>query len=223
MKVISILLCLTAALLAGCAIASAQKEQLPGESRHEAKVLRLGGEVIATDVRNGQRKLHAGDSVRPNDLLKTGLNSFIDLKLQGTFLRITPDTQVGIDRIAKQNGNLDIQLDLRRGRIICAIEELTASSKYEVKTSVGICGARADNTVFDVTDRGRLRCGSGTVVAVFIISGRPIPALTIHSQQMCAPPTQPDSTLISNIDDESFRYFLNEIQDLRSSRTRKMD
>jgi len=133
-----------------------------------------------------------GDFLGANAAIKTASDSTADLFLgdNGPVVRVTQDTQLGIDKLSLENTGIDkvieTQLDLRSGRILGSVKKMAAASKYEVKTPVGVAGIRGTEYIIDA--RGKVSIVTGSAVVVYVIDGVILPPKNVGEGQTITPP-----------------------------------
>ena len=146
-----------------------------------------GSAQVSLDKGQTWKSAKVGMSLNEKSLVKTAPSAQVDLFLgdNGPVVRVTEDTTLGIDKLDMENTGvekiIETQLDLKNGRILGNVKKLAASSKYEVKTPVGVAAIRG--TEYDIRSDGRISVVSGTVVLV-IISATGVPStITINAGQ----------------------------------------
>lgn len=112
------------------------------------------------------KDVHAGDTIRTDD---TGMVT-LQLGSHGGTVRLMPNTTLVIDRLSEESTGaervVDVQLDLKGGRILGNVSKLSAASKYEIKTPNAVFGVKG--TKYDITHAGCVIVVEGTVVAVCV-------------------------------------------------------
>jgi hypothetical protein len=133
-----------------------------------------------------------GDFLGANAAIKTASDSTADLFLgdNGPVVRVTQDTQLGIDKLSLENTGIEkvieTQLDLKSGRILGSVKKMAAASKYEVKTPVGVAGIRGTEYIIDA--RGKVSIVTGSAVVVYVVDGVIIPPKNVGEGQTINPP-----------------------------------
>jgi FecR protein len=104
---------------------------------------------------------NSGGPVRP----ATSYNSTV----QQNVIRMAGGTTLAIDKLTFTDTGADTvsdtELDLQSGKIFGSVKKLSAMSKYEVKTPVGVAGIRG--TTYVLGSDGGAGCGSGSLVLSF--------------------------------------------------------
>lgn len=137
----------------------------------------------------GWTMLKVGKVLKAGAKVRTLNQSQVDLFLgaNGPVLRVTEDTELGLDKLNLEQGGADAvietQLDLTSGRILGRVEKLAAASKYEVKTPQGVAAIKG--TEFDISARGAIRVYDGQVV----VTGAGVPggSITLNAGEQWTP------------------------------------
>ena len=103
---------------------------------------------------NGEwHALRVNDVLKEGTLIQTEKESTVDLFVNQSVIRVTPDTTIGLEKLSAQNTGADnvteTSLYLRTGRVLGNVKKLAAASRYEIKTPNGVTGVRG--TDFDVS------------------------------------------------------------------------
>lgn len=129
--------------------------------------------------------LNKGKVLKQGAVIQTAPESIVDLYLgeNGPVVRVTPNTTVGLEKLAYAGTGADTvietRLDLKVGSILGNVKKLAKASKYEIKTPNGVAGIRgtdytvtakqlADGT-YDVT----FTCIDGTLVVAAMVDNQP--------------------------------------------------
>ena len=123
-----------------------------------------------------------------------------------------------VARDAYEKGAVNIQLDVREGRILAVIMGQNNASKYEVKTPYGVCGARGENTSIEVGHDGSFRCIQGMLVGVYVMPIDLVPALRLNNGMQSVPPKAGESRYEqTRIDDAVLNRISAELKQLKES------
>lgn len=129
--------------------------------------------------------LKTGTTLKPGALIQTAAESIVDLYMgeNGPVLRVTPNTTVGLEKMAfagkGADGVVETRLDLKNGTIIGNVKKLAKASKYEIKTPNGVAGIRGTDFVVtakllpDGTYEVTFTSVDGTLVVAAIVNGNP--------------------------------------------------
>ncbi len=154
---------------------------------------------VSTDKGSTWKPVRVGNQLSPNTTIRTGVGSVVDLFLgdNGPVVRVTADTEMGIDRLDSEGTGvekvIETQLDLKNGRILGNVKKLADASKYEVKTPVGVAGIRG--TEYDISANGTVHVISGIVQVVYVDMTDPAnpktTTVTVNEGETAHPPTAP--------------------------------
>ncbi len=118
-----------------------------------AKVRAIRGTAQVSLNGTGWAPLKVNDNLKAGAVIKTGADSSVDLFLNNSVVRVTPETTISFDKLlVTETGSetvTETQLNLRSGRIIGNVKKLAAASKYEIKVPTGVVGIRG--TDYDIT------------------------------------------------------------------------
>ena len=99
------------------------------------------------------KPLKVNDSLKPGTVIKTEGESTVDLFINNSVIRVTPDTTIGLEKLLATDTGADkvteTQLYLKNGRILGNVKKLAAASTYQIKTPNGVTGVRG--TDFDIS------------------------------------------------------------------------
>ncbi len=134
--------------LAAASIVTVQAQ----ENSVTAKVRSVRGS--AKYAENGTwENLKVNQVLRVGSVIETGADSTVDLFLNNSVIRITPETTFGLTKaIATNTGNetaTETEVYLKSGRILGNVKKLASTSKYQIKTPNGVTGIRG--TAVDVS------------------------------------------------------------------------
>jgi hypothetical protein len=129
--------------------------------------------------------LKVGTTLRPGATIQTAPESIVDLYLgeNGPVVRVTPNTIVGLEKLAYVGTGVDsvseTRLNLQSGTIIGNVKKLAKASKYEIKTPNGVAGIRGTDYVvtakklLDGTYEVTFTSVTGTLVVAALVNGDP--------------------------------------------------
>ncbi len=136
----------------------------------KAVVRAVRGTADFSDGGGSWKKMRVGTILRQNAVVRTAADSSVDLFLDmnGPVVRVTENTQVGLDRLSFEETGvetvIDTGIDLKDGRILGNVKKMAQASKYEVKTPNGVAGIRG--TEYDISANGKVLVISGSVVVI---------------------------------------------------------
>lgn len=110
-----------------------------------AKVRAVRGSAKYSD--NGSwHTLKVNDVLKTGSVIQTEKDSTVDLFINNSVIRITPDTTFGLTKALATETEAetitDTELYLKSGRILGNVKKLAAASKYQIKTPNGVTGIR---------------------------------------------------------------------------------
>lgn len=130
---------------------------LAGAGSARVDAVRAGAAHYSTDGVTWN-EVKKGVVLGPGATIKTDTLGVVDLYLgkNGPFLRVTPDTTVALTKLDVESGAgetiITTELGLRAGKIQGVVRKMSAASRYEVVTPVGVVGIRG--TKYQVSARG---------------------------------------------------------------------
>lgn len=126
------------ALLFACS-----KEEVPS---HASIAFFLG------DVKVNNIPAQIEDPVKEDDIVTTGSNSFCDIKIGKSILRIKSDSSIRLSQLRKNGDFEKTQIELSTGKILCKPKKLLKEENFLVKTPTAVAAVRG--TQFSVeTDK----------------------------------------------------------------------
>ena len=184
------------------------------------EILKLEGTVsVSRDKGIRWKPLKSSDKVRSGQWIKTDEKSLADFELpDGSLLRIQEESVAIVEKATLEKNVSEIQLDVREGRILTIVHDMAPASKFEVKTSEGVCGARGENTVIEIVHDGKFRCFRGTLIVVYASPHDLSPALQLHTGMESIPPRSREIQYTTKaIDDSSSKRLQKELKQLQES------
>jgi len=109
-----------------------------------------------------------GEIIKENDVILTGVNSFCDLKIGGSMIRIKEKSKVLVSNLIRKGNLENTNLGLDIGKLLCKPKKLLKSESFIVKTPTAVAGVRGTKFVVE-TDRAkttRLKVFDGKVKIV---------------------------------------------------------
>ncbi|MFW5770200.1 MAG: PQQ-binding-like beta-propeller repeat protein [Spirochaetota bacterium] len=125
------------------------RNDIPGKSSGSAMCTFVVGE--ATLQRDGAtRELTPGTDAHPGDIVITGQDSMVDLEIPGRFrMRIREGSRIRLSALhVKENGNLDVNGNMKNGRVLLSIKKLARGDSAYIHTPTSVAGVRG--TTFSV-------------------------------------------------------------------------
>jgi hypothetical protein len=125
-----------------------------------AMVTFMLGNVLRNDV-----SIQIGDIIKEKDVIKTEADSFCDVKIGGSIIRIKEKSQVTMASLVRRNDQEDTTLGLSVGKMLCKPKKLLKSEKFIVKTPTAVAGVRGTNFIVeaDINRTTRIKVLQGKV------------------------------------------------------------
>ena len=104
------------------------------------------------DVKKNSAEVQIGDIIRENDIIVTADNSFCDIKIGESIIRIKSLTNVRISTLFKSGNIENTTIGLSSGKMLCKPKKLLKDENFFVKTPTAVAGV--SGTQFSVeTDK----------------------------------------------------------------------
>lgn len=126
-SIISILI-IIAAIAAGCGRETAEE--------HATISFMIG------DVKINSVEAQIGDIIKQNDDIITADNSFCDIRIGESIIRIKSLTSVKISTLVKSGNIEDTEIGLNSGKLLCKPKKLLKEENFLVKTPTAVAGVR---------------------------------------------------------------------------------
>ncbi len=94
------------------------------------------------NVEKNKVEAHIGDIVKKDDIIETGVNSFCDLKIGDSLIRVKAKSNLTVSSLLDFKGNDNIVLGLSTGKMLCKPKKLLKSERFIVKTATAVAGVR---------------------------------------------------------------------------------
>ncbi len=134
-----------AAVLGFILSGAAWNSSAQGIKSGKAEVRSAGEGARYSTTANVWVPLKKGDKL-PEGATIASSSSPVDLSLEGSIVRVQPNTTVRLDKVSGGTASgvkiVDTQLNLVDGRVTANIRKLAAGARYEVKTPNGVAGIR---------------------------------------------------------------------------------
>lgn len=126
---------------------------------------------IMGNVSKNNAEAAAGDSIKENDVITTGADSFCDIKLGESVLRIQAGSGITVSSMLINSERESTVILLEEGSLLCRVKKMVNADYFFVKTPVAV--ASAGGTQFSVeSDKlltTRIKVFSGEVKAIIRI------------------------------------------------------
>lgn len=127
-KTVSALLAIIAAIAFGCGRETVDE--------HATISFMIG------DVKINSVEAQIGDIIKQNDDIITGGNSFCDIRIGGSIIRIKAQSSVKISTLLKSGNIEDTEIGLNSGKLLCKPKKLLKDENFMVKTPTAVAGVR---------------------------------------------------------------------------------
>jgi hypothetical protein len=97
---------------------------------------------ILGDVTVNDSTVEIGYVLNEEDVINTGSDSFCDVKIGGSIIRVKEKTKMVLSRILKSQDNENTTLDLDSGKMLCKPKKLLKNESFVVKTPTAVAGVR---------------------------------------------------------------------------------
>ncbi len=94
------------------------------------------------DVKINSVDVQIGDPIKQNDDIVTGENSFCDIRIGGSIIRIKAQTSVKISTLVKSGSIENTEIGLNSGKLLCKPKKLLKDENFTVKTPTAVAGVR---------------------------------------------------------------------------------
>jgi FecR protein len=139
------------------AVLAASTGQAQSTKQGKAQVRAVSGSARYSTGGGAWMELKTGTVLNSGAVVSTAAGSHVDLYLgmNGPVVRVSEDTQMGIDKLTYTDTGADAvietQLNLTKGTLIGSVRKLAAASRYEIKTPAGVAGIRGTDYVITHT------------------------------------------------------------------------
>ncbi len=94
------------------------------------------------DVKKNNADARIGDIIKQNDVIKTAENSFCDVKIGESIIRIKSKTNIVMSTLLRKGDQEHITIGLTTGKMLCKPRKLLKSESFLVKTPTAVAGVR---------------------------------------------------------------------------------
>ncbi|HOP62095.1 MAG TPA: FecR domain-containing protein [Spirochaetota bacterium] len=127
-KFLTMIFTLIVAIIAGCG---------RGDIEEHATLSFMIGDVKINSV-----EAQIGDILKQNDDIVTGNNSFCDIRIGDSLIRIKAKSKVKISTLIKSGNIENTEIGLNTGKMLCKPKKLLKDEKFLVKTPTAVAGVR---------------------------------------------------------------------------------
>ncbi|MBP7738075.1 MAG: FecR domain-containing protein [Spirochaetes bacterium] len=117
------------------------------------------------DVMKNSAAVQIGDVIQEKDVIQTGTDSFCDIKIGQSLIRVKQKTKVVLATLIRQGGMENTAIDLSSGKMLCKPKKLIKSESFMVKTPTAVAGVRGTQFTVetDSTGTSRIKVFEGSV------------------------------------------------------------
>ena len=129
------ILCMSIAIVMSCSTADVQE--------YAVISFMIGG------VTKNKMPVEIGEIVKEKDEIKTAEDSFCDIKIGSSIIRIKEKSDVIVSSLLRKGNLENTQLGLDRGRMLCKPKKLLKSESFIVKTPTAVAGVRGTKFIVE--------------------------------------------------------------------------
>jgi hypothetical protein len=117
------------------------------------------------DVTKNNAAVQIGDVIKEKDVIQTGTESFCDVRIGQSLIRVKQKTKVVLATLIRQGGLENTAVDLAAGKMLCKPKKLIKSESFMVKTPTAVAGVRGTQFTVEADSNGtsRIKVFEGTV------------------------------------------------------------
>jgi hypothetical protein len=125
-----------------------------------SKIIFMIGEVTKNNA-----AVQIGDPVHERDVIRTGADSFCDIKIGESLIRVKQNTRVLMSSLVRKGAAENISIDLGVGKLLCKPKKLLKSESFLIKTPTAIAGVRGTQFTVeaDANSTSRIKVFEGHV------------------------------------------------------------
>ena len=120
------------------------------------------------DVKKNDAAAQIGDLVKEKDIIQTGVDSFCDIKIGESLVRVKQSTKVLMAALVKKGAMENTTIDLSSGKMLCKPKKLLRSESFLIKTPTSVAGVRGTQFTVEADANGtsRIKVFEGRVKVV---------------------------------------------------------
>jgi outer membrane protein assembly factor BamB len=119
------------------------------EVEEYAMITFMIGEVTKNNV-----SVSIGDVISDKDIVQTGSDSFCDIKIGGSIIRVKEKSRLVVSSLIFKDNMENTQLGLDVGKMLCKPKKLLKSEEFIVKTPTAVAGVRGTEFIVE-TDKAK--------------------------------------------------------------------
>ncbi len=117
------------------------------------------------EVTKNSEAVQIGDVIQEKDIIQTGTDSFCDIKIGQSLIRVKQKTKVVLAALLRQGGMENTAIDLNSGKMLCKPKKLIKSETFMIKTPTAVAGVRGTQFTVEADANGtsRIKVFEGSV------------------------------------------------------------
>jgi hypothetical protein len=125
------------------------------------------------DVTRNNAAAQIGDIIKEKDVIQTGSESFCDIKVGDSLIRVKQKTKVAMSTLLRSGGLDNTAIELDSGKILCKPKMLMKSETFMVRTRTAVAGVRGTQFTVetDANDTSRIKVFEGKVKVATRVRG----------------------------------------------------
>lgn len=112
---------------------------------------------VVGDVTKNNIAIQIGDAITEKDTIQTAADSFCDIKIGESLLRVKQKTTVVFSTLLKNSEMENTAMDLNAGKMLCKPKKLLKSDTFMVKTPTAVAGVRGTQFTVETDTNGTSR------------------------------------------------------------------
>ncbi len=105
---------------------------------------------IVGEVSKNSGSVSIGDIIKEKDEITTGNESFCDIKIGGSIIRIKEKSKLTVSNLIRQGSTESTQLGMDMGKMLCKPKKLLKDDSFTVKTPTAVAGVRGTQFTIEV-------------------------------------------------------------------------
>lgn len=105
---------------------------------------------IVGEVTRNNVALSIGDIIKEKDEINTGNESFCDIKIGGSIIRIKEKSKLTVSNLIRQGGAESTQLGMDMGKMLCKPKKLLKDDSFTIKTPTAVAGVRGTQFTVEI-------------------------------------------------------------------------
>jgi hypothetical protein len=109
------------------------------------------------DVKKNNTAVQIGDIIKEKDVIQTGTDSFCDIKIGDSLIRVKQKTKVVLSALMRQGAIENTAMELDTGKMLCKPKKLLKSESFLIKTPTAVAGVRGTQFIVEADTNGTSR------------------------------------------------------------------